>query len=186
MIALPSFVIVAAATLLLAGSPAEKKAPAPLTGGFDPEDVLLNLERIVQRRDWQRYGDYLAADFRFIPYSGVYQEIPPVPWDLWDREWELKFIERLLSPTRGASLSLLEKVLDRGPESGDRAEWDLVYHLVSGGVQFRSRAIFVFVKVDNRWFLREWIDTTVETDPLSGGLLQTSGSLRGAIKKGEF
>jgi hypothetical protein len=39
------------------------------------------------------------------------------------------------------------------------------------------------VKVDNLWYLREWIDTTMETDKKTGDFLQTSGSLRGALSQ---
>ena len=86
-----------------------------------------------------------------------------------------------VSSEAAPSLSLLENVLDPGPNPVDRAEWDLVYTLNARGGMFSSRAIFVFVKVDNLWFLKEWIDTTMETDEETGEFLQTSGSLRGVL-----
>ena len=182
MIHVPGVFVVALTTLMLAAGPVEKQRPAPLIGAFDPEQVLVNLEQRINDRDWKRYADFLAEEFRFIPYSGVYLEYPRVAWDLWDHTREIGFIEELVSPAKGgATLSLLDKVLNRGLESRDRAEWDLVYTLTTRDQVFRSRAIFVFQKVDNLWFLREWIDTTVETDNESGGARPTSGSLRGAL-----
>jgi hypothetical protein len=182
MIPIPGLFVVAVTTLMLTGGPVSEKNPEPLTGAYDPEQVLVNLEQRIKDRDWKRYGDFLAPEFRFTPYSGVYQEIPPVPWYLWERDWEIQFIEKLVSPAKGgASLSLLKKILNKGLESRSRAEWDLVYTLSARGQTFSSRAIFVFVKVDNLWYLREWIDTSLETDEKTGEFLQTSGSLRGVV-----
>lgn len=177
MISIPGLLVVAVTSLLLAGGPETPSQPPPFSGAFDPEELLLQMEQRVKARDWKRYGDLLAKDFRFVPYSGVYTEIPAVPWDLWGRHWELQFFNDLLSSGE-ATLSLLDNVLDPGPESRDRAEWDLVYNFNSRYGLFSSRAIFVFVKVDNRWFLKEWIDTTLETDPKTEEFIQTSGSLR--------
>jgi hypothetical protein len=180
MIPIPGLLVVVVTTLMMFGGPEIPQVPPPFSGAFDPEELLIQMEQRVEERDWKKYGDLLAEDFRFIPYSGVYVEIPTVPWDLWCRSWELQFFEDLLSGG-GASLSLLENVLDPGPESRGRAEWDLVYKFSSRYGTFSSRAIFVFVKVDNRWFLKEWIDTTMETDEETEGFLQTSGSLRRAV-----
>jgi hypothetical protein len=180
----PRFPIVAvAAALLLAAAAAPAQRPEPLTGGFDPEDVLVNLEQRVKERDWKRYGEFLAPDFRFVPDSGVPLEYPAVDWDAWGRRQEIRFARELVSPGHDAALNLRDKVLERGRESEGRAEWDLVYTLTSRGQVFRSRAILVFVRVEGLWFLREWIDTTVETDPETGSFLPTSGSLRGALSR---
>lgn len=180
MIPLPGLLVAAVTTLMMVGGPETPPQPPPFSGAFDPEELLLKMEQRVKERDWKRYGDLITEDFRFIPYSGVYTEIPAVPWDLWGRNWELQFFNDLLS-SGGATLSLLENVLDRGPESRDRAEWDLVYNFHSRYGSFSSRAIFVFVKVDHRWFLKEWIDTSMETDQKTGDFIQTSGSMRRAV-----
>jgi hypothetical protein len=172
------------ATVLWASEARAPKRPEPLTGAFDPEQVLVNLEKRVADRDWKRYGDFLAKEFRFIPYSSVYLEYPSAGWALWGFDREIHFIEKLVSPSHGgATLVLLDGVVDRGPESRGRAEWDIVYTLTTRGQVFRSRAIFVFEQVDNLWYLREWIDTTIETDPDTGIAWQTSGSLRGALMR---
>ena len=154
-----------------------------MTGAFDPEQVLVNLEQTVKDRDWKRYGDFLAEDFRFIPFDSVPLEYPAVEWDKWDRAREIGFIEELVSPNYGAVLELLDNVLDRGLESHGRAEWDILYSLATRGQVFRSRAIFVFEKVDNLWYLREWIDTTIETDKETGAAFSTSGSLRVVLSR---
>lgn len=163
------------------GTTAQK--PEPLTGGFDPDDVLANLEQRIKERDWKRYGDFLAPDFRFVPYSAVPQEYPNVAWDDWGLKQEIRFIRELVSPSHRASLVLRDEILDQGQESRGRAEWDLVYTLTSRGQVFRSRAVFVFVKMDNLWFLQEWIDTTVETEEETESFLATSGALRGALSR---
>lgn len=155
----------------------------PLTGAFDPEDVLVNLEQRIKDRDWKRYGDFLAEDFRFVPFDAVRLEHPPVIWDEWGRALEIAFVQEMVSPNHGARLSLLDNVLERGSEAKGRAEWDLVYTLNFGGQEFRSRAVFVFERVDNLWYLREWIDTTIETDEDGGNALSTSGSLRAALSR---
>ena len=167
--------------ILATGTTAQQ--PKPLTGGFDPDDVLANLEQRIAERDWKRYGDFLAPDFRFVPHSAVPVEYPNVAWDDWGLKQELRFIRELVSPSHRASLELRAEVLDRGPESQGRAEWDLVYTLTSRGQVFRSRAVFVFVKMDNLWFLQEWIDTTVETEEETESFLATSGTLRGALSR---
>lgn len=169
--------------LLLMANVTVAQKPEPLTGGFDPEDVLANLEQRIKERDWKRYGDFLASDFRFVPYSAVPVEYPNVAWDDWDRKKELRFIRELVSPTHRASLQLFDEILDPGQESQGRAEWDLVYTLTTRGQVFRSRAVFVFVKLDNLWFLQEWIDTTVETKGDTESFLSTSGTLRGALAR---
>ena len=180
----PRFLTVILATLMLVSGTSAAQRPEPFTGAFDPEDVLVNLEQMVVDRDWKRYGDFLAKQFRFIPYSAVYLEYPTVAWDLWGQAREIGFVEELVSPSQGgATLKLMDNVLDRGPESRGRAEWDLVYTLSTRGQVFQSRAIFVFQKVDNLWFLREWIDTTIETDKDSEAAIPTSGSLRGALSQ---
>ena len=48
---------------------------------------------------------------------------------------------------------------------------------------FKSRAIFVFEKVDNLWYLLEWTDTTIETAKESGLAFTTSGTLRGVLSR---
>ena len=169
--------------LLLTAGPASAQKAKPMTGAFDPEQVLVNLEQTVKDRDWRRYGDFLAEDFRFIPFDSVPLEYPTVEWDKWGRKREIGFIEELVSPNFGAVLELQDNVLDRGIESHDRAEWDILYSLVTRGQVFRSRAIFVFEKVDNLWYLREWIDTTIETDKESGAAYSTSGSLRVVLSR---
>ena len=157
--------------------------PQPLTGAFDPETLLLQLEQLVKNRDWKTYGTYLSPGFRFIPYASLWVEYPTMEWDLWGKHRELDFIQEMVAPHHRASLNLLDNVLDPGLESHGRAEWDLVYTLVSRGMVFQSRAIFVFEEVDNLWYLREWVDTTIENDPESGADLQTSGSLREALSR---
>jgi hypothetical protein len=175
------FLIMALSTVL-AWEVGAAQRPEPLTGAFDPEQVLVNMEERVAERDWKRYGDFLAKEFRFIPYSSVYVEYPSVEWALWGRDREILFMEDLVSPSHdGAELVLLEGVVDRGLESRGRAEWDIIYTLTTRGEVFRSRAIFVFEQVDNLWYLREWIDTTIETDKETGTAWQTSGSLRGSL-----
>jgi hypothetical protein len=174
-------VILAALLMLTTGAPAQR--PEPMTGGFDPEDVLSNLEQRIQERDWIRYADFLAADFRFVPFSQVPQEYPTVDWDAWGRKEEIRFIEELVSPSQTATLNLHDKILDKGRESQGRAEWDLVYTLTYSGQAFQSRAIMVFEKVDNLWFLLEWIDTTMETEEDTGSPIETSGTLRGALSR---
>ncbi len=177
------FLAVALTSLLLSGGSASAKRAEPLAGAFDPEQVLVNLEQVVKERDWKRCGDFLAKEFRFIPYDSVPLECPRVKWVKWGRVQEIGFIQELVSPDHRATLNLLGNVLDRGHESQGRIEWDLVYTLVSRDQVFRSRAIFVFEKVDNLWFLRRWIDTTIETDKKSGAAFPTSGSLRGALSR---
>ncbi len=177
------FLAATLASLLLFGEPASSQRPEPLTGAFDPEQVLVNLEQIVKARDWKRYGDFLAGEFRFIPYDSVPIEYPLVKWEEWGREREIWFIQELVSPDHGATLDLLGNVLDRGHESKGRLEWDLVYTLVSRGQVFRSRAIFVFERVDNLYYLRRWIDTTIETEKETEAAIPTSGSLRGALSR---
>ena len=172
------FLITILAALLLVAGPAAAQKGKPLTGAFDPEQVLANLELTVKERDWRRFGDFLAEDFRFIPFDSVPLEHPSVEWDKWGREREIRFVEELVSPNFGAVLELREHILVRGPESHDRAEWDLIYSLVTRGQLFRSRAIFVFERVDDLWYLREWTDTTIETDKETGAAFSTSGSLR--------
>ncbi len=169
--------------LLLASGPTAAQKDKPLTGAFDPEQVLVNLEQTVKDRDWRRYGDFLAEDFRFIPFDSVPLEHPAVEWDEWGRAREIRFIEELVSPNYGAVLELRNNVLDRGPESNDRAEWDILYSLVTRGQVFRSRAIFVFERVDDLWYLREWIDTTIETDKETESAFSTSGSLRVVLSR---
>ena len=171
------------AFLLFSAVGAEAQRPKPLTGGFDIEEVLTELEKTVLERDWKRYSDFLTSDFRFTPYHSVVQEYPGIKWDEWDRAREIGFIRDLVAPEFGAVLKLRGQILDRGPVSLDRAEWDLVYSLDSRGGTFKSRAILVFEQIDNLWFLREWIDTTIESDKESGGEFQTSGSLRGMLSR---
>ena len=48
--------------LLLTAGPASAQKAKPMTGAFDPEQVLVNLEQTVKDRDWRRYGDFLAED----------------------------------------------------------------------------------------------------------------------------
>lgn len=181
--------------VLLAGGPALGQAgaeqttgpeadpkPAPLTGGFDIEDVLTQLEKTVADRDWKRYGDYLTEDFRFTPYDAVISAHPEVKWEKWDLLQEKSFIRQLTAPYNHAALKLRGQILDRGPESDGLAEWDLVYTLVYQDREFKSRAIFVFQEIDNLWFLREWIDTTIEYNPATHKAVQTSGSLRALLR----
>lgn len=169
--------------LLAAGQVAFAQSPPPLTGGFDIEEVLTELEKTVVKRDWARYRDFLTPDFSFTPYHGVVSEYPSVKWDEWGRDRETAFIRELVAPGYGAGLKLRGQILDRGQESHDRAEWDLVYTLDSRGGIFKSRAIMVFEKIDNLWFLREWIDTTIESDKETGEEFQTSGTLRGMLSR---
>ena len=56
----------ALAAFILATGPAAAKGPPPLTGAFDPEQVLINLEKTLKNRDWKRYGEFLAEDFRIV------------------------------------------------------------------------------------------------------------------------
>ncbi|MEN8006610.1 MAG: hypothetical protein ABFS42_06310 [Candidatus Krumholzibacteriota bacterium] len=177
------FLPVILAALLADNGPAVAQAAKPLTGAFDPEQVLANLEETVAERDWKRYGDFLAENFRFVPFPSVTLEHPPVEWDLWDREREIGFIQEMVSPNKGATLVLLDNVLVKGSESKGRSEWDLVYTLNFGGQEHRSRAIFVFEKVDKLWYLREWIDTTIETDKKSDAAFPTSGTLRASLSR---
>jgi hypothetical protein len=170
------------ALLVMGGSADATLGPAPLTGAFDPEQVLVQLEKAVEERDWKRYGEFLAPDFRFVPFDAVRLEYPAVMWDEWGRAREMRFVEELVSPNHGATISLRDNVLIKGQESRGRAEWDLVYSLNSRGQVFRSRAIFVFEKVDNLWYLLEWIDTTIENREDSESPLSTSGTLRGALR----
>lgn len=169
--------------LLLSSQMAYGQSPPPLTGGFDIEKVMTELEKAVVDRDWKRYRDFLTPDFSFTPYDGVISEYPTVKWDEWDRDRETGFLKELLSPSYTTVLKLRGKVIDRGQESHGRAEWDLVYTLGTRGGIFKSRAILVFQKIDNLWFLREWIDTTIETDEETGVEFQTSGSLRGVLSR---
>jgi len=169
--------------LFLASSSATAQKAKPLTGAFDPEQVLVNLEQRVRDRDWKWYSDFLAPDFRFTPYFAVIQEYPDLEWDQWGRARETGFIRELLDPAHAANLTLLDQVLDRGIESRGRAEWDLVYTLETRGGVFKSRAIFVFEKVDNLWYLLEWTDTTIETAKESGLAFTTSGTLRGVLSR---
>ena len=89
----------------------------------------------------------------------------------------------MVGPNRGATLDLFGGILERGRESRGKAEWDLVYTLESMGQVFRSRAIFVFQKIDNLWYLLEWTDTTIENDEDTDSPPATSGSLRGALSR---
>ena len=157
--------------------------PAPLTGGFDIQEVLTQLEKTVGDRDWKRYGEFLTPDFRFTPYDAVVSSYPEVKWEEWDLLQEKTFIRHLTAPYNRAALKLRGQIIDRGQESHGRAEWDLVYTLVYQGREFKSRAIFVFEKIDNLWFLREWIDTTIEYDKETRKALETSGSLRAMLRK---
>jgi hypothetical protein len=179
----PVALIIALAAILVSGQAAFAQRPPPLTGGFDIEEVLTELEKTVATRDWARYRDFLTPDFSFTPYHGVVSEYPSVKWDEWDLDRETAFLRELVAPDFGASLKLRGQILDRGPESHDRAEWDLVYTLDSRGGLFKSRATLVFEKIDNLWFLREWIDTTIESDKETGEEFQTSGSLRGMLSR---
>lgn len=169
--------------LLLSSQVAYAQRPPPLTGGFDIGKVMTELEKAVVDRDWKRYRDFLTPDFSFTPYHGVVAEYPTVKWDEWDRNRETGFLKELMSPSHTAVLSLHGKIIDRGQESHGRAEWDLVYTLEARGGIFKSRAILVFQKIDNLWYLREWIDTTIESDKESGVEFQTSGSLRGMLRR---
>lgn len=164
--------------LFLGTAVAGDRKAKPMSGAFDPEQVLANLEQAIRNRDWNRYADFLAADFSFIPFDSVLMEHPPVDWEEWGRAREVAFIRELVNPNRGATLQLLENVLERGLEAKGRSEWDLVYTLNYGGQRYRSRAVFVFERVDNLWYLREWIDTTIEMDKITGKTWSTSGSLR--------
>lgn len=177
VIAVAAMTLFCGAGIARDGKVKEGKAE-PLTGAFAPEQVLANLEKAVAERDWRRYGDFLAGDFRFRPFDAVLDEHPPVDWKKWGRSREIAFIKELVNPNQGAALDLRGRVLQKGRETEGRSEWDLVYDLVYGGRHFRSRAVFVFERVDGLWYLREWIDTTVETDGESGSPFSTSGSLR--------
>lgn len=171
------------ACLLFSATGSESQHPKPLTGGFDIDEVLTELEKTVLERDWKRYSDFLTSDFSFTPYHSVVQEYPGVKWGEWGRAREISFIRELVAPEFGAVLKLRGQILDKSPESHGRAEWDLVYSLDSRGGIFKSRAILVFEKIDNLWFLREWIDTTIESDKETGAAFQTSGSLRGMLSR---
>jgi hypothetical protein len=175
--------ILVLAAILVSGNSAFAQRPPPLTGGFDIEEVLTELSATLKARDWRRYRDFLTPDFRFTPYHSVVQEYPTVIWDEWDRDREIAFIRELVDPHYSASLKLRDQILDRGQESHGRAEWDLVYTLDGRGGTFKSRAILVFEKIDNLWYLREWIDTTIESDKETGKVFQTSGSLRGMLSR---
>jgi|GEM_PF-2504770 len=174
-------VIIALALPVRPAGTAVAQEPPPLTGAYDPETLLRQLEKLVEARDWKSYAEYLSPGFRFIPYASLWVEYPTMEWDLWGRDREIDFIEEMVTGGGQSSLRLLDKVLDAGLESHGRSEWDLIYTLVSRQTVFRSRAIFVFEEVDNLWYLREWIDTTIENDPETGAQLQTSGSLREAL-----
>lgn len=171
------------AVLMVTGPSASAEKPDPLTGAFDPEQVLKNLETTVKERDWKRYADFLAPGFRFIPYSAVTRDYPAVDWEEWGRKEEIVFVREMVGPNRGATLDLFGGIVERGRESRGKAEWDLVYTLESMGQVFRSRAIFVFQKIDNLWYLLEWTDTTIENDEDTDSPTSTSGSLRGALSR---
>ena len=126
--------------LCIGPASAEQPQPQPLTGAYDPETLLLQLEQLVKNRDWKTYGTYLSPGFRFIPYASLWVEYPTMEWDLWGQWRELDFIQELVAPNHRSSLNLLDNVLDRGLESHGRAEWDLVYTLVSLEMVFQSRA----------------------------------------------
>lgn len=181
LLLLPLAVILTAVLFLATGASAQK--PAPMTGAFDPGDVLENLEQRVEDRDWIRYRDFLSDDFRFVPFPQVTHDYPMVDWDSWGIEEEIRFIREFVSPSQTASLDLTGQVLEKGRESRGRAEWDLVYTMNFSGQAFQSRATMVFEKVDNLWFLLEWVDTTMETEEDTGSTLETSGTLRGALNR---
>jgi hypothetical protein len=175
------FFVLVLAGLLVTGAPGADTKPDPLSGAFDPEQVLLNLEATVKARDWKRYADFLAPGFRFVPFAAIPTDYPGVDWEQWDRKQEIVFIRELVGPDRGAVLDLSGRILDKGRESHGKAEWDLVYTIESMGQVFTSRAVFVFQKIDNLWYLAAWTDTTIESEEDTARPLPTSGSLRGAL-----
>lgn len=158
----------------------EAPAAEPMMRAIDPQDLLANMSRAAGRRDIPTYLGCLADSFRFTPYGAERVAYREVDWSHWDRNKEVEFVKRWLSPVRNPGLDLHD-VLFRSSTGPDRAEWDLVYRMQADG-EYRSRAIFVMVRRNHDWYLEEWIDTTIESTE-DGVPYPTSGEARAILMR---
>jgi hypothetical protein len=153
----------------------------PMTGAESPAQVLGKLQTAVSTRDRELWADCLVDSFRFTPYAGVVASYPQINWDEWGLARELNFVEWLLSPARKADLDLLGHVIERGIQSRNKSEWELVYTLTVDGTTFRGRATFRFVEIRSLWYLASWTDTRQEL--YDNTLAPTSGEVRASIER---
>ena len=155
-------------------------AVEPLSGAGDPEELLRYLAQAADEDDAPLYISCLDDSFRFVPYHSVPSQYPDIDWKHWGRKQERIFAEEWLGPMRTAGLDL-DLILDRTSISLDQEEWDVFYQMVLDGAQFSSRAVFVMRRVGHRWYLAEWIDTTLLVMG-NGVWVPTSGAARALIR----
>ncbi len=151
------------------------------TGAKEPEGVLAHMEASVQLRDFEEFRTVLADSFVYIPDLLTVQMYPEIDWDNWDLQMEENFLRKMLSPVSKAEIFLLKNITERGAPYDGQARYELVYNIVAGGQNFTGKARFVFVEVENRWYLWKWEEIEDVTNPATGTIFTNSGIVRASL-----
>lgn len=131
-------------------------------------------------------GEAAGSNFRYIPDSQTQLDFPGVDWANWSREQEMSFINNFYNNVSAVLADLRYEDLDIGDPSGGAADWRFTYLIdvtdVSGTVTRYGGTCEVMLRLRGSfWYIEEWIDEEGASDPDTGAILPTMGSLRGAF-----
>jgi len=190
------------ATLLLAallpavaGCFFEPRDPEPPASGTpvvylprgEAENVVANAEIALNARDAAGWDDAIGENFAYHPDDQTSNvDYPDVDWDNWDRSREMAFVASFFASVNQVQMDLNQTVQSVEELGGGAELWTLVYFMTvttSQGTQtkYSGRAELTLRLIGSYWFIDDWRDLEGETDPDTGGLLATMGSVRGAF-----
>jgi len=170
-------------TLTAPEAMAQSVQDKPLTGAFNPLEVLEIMERTCDEGDLREFRKVLADSFVYTPDLATLSAHSQLPWDHWDLGLELKFLEQLLNPARVAELVLRKGIRQKTTHHRGRADYEIRYEIHFDGTLYSGEATFRFVETGSRWYLWQWLESVPVQDRESGSPLDTSGELRALLTR---
>jgi hypothetical protein len=175
-----------------------REAEPPTTGTevvYLPRGEALNVwgnaEISLNAIDSPGWGDAVGSEavgssFRYIPDGQTLINFPGVDWANWTREQEMNFINNFFNNVSAVQANLRYVDVFVEDPSGGAADWRFTYLIdvtdVSGAVTRYGGTCEVRLRLRGSfWYIEEWIDEEGASDPDSGAILPTMGSLRGAF-----
>ncbi len=152
----------------------------------EAQNVWANAEIALNALDAAGWADAIGSVFRYIPDGQTQQDFPNVDWDNWTRDAEMAFINNFFNNVSLVQAALRDEDIEVGQPSGGEADWTVIYFLtvtdVTGAeTKYRGRCEIKLRLRGSFWYVEEWIDEEGASDPDTGAILPTMGSLRGAF-----
>lgn len=151
------------------------------TGAEGPDGVLLHLETAVKLRNFKEYRSVLPDSFVYIPDLASSLMYPEVDWANWDITMEETFLRQMLSPVNKSEMILTNRITERGMPYDGQARYELIYEILIGGRSYVGKARFIFIEVEDRWYLWKWEEIEAVVSKENGETLTNSGIVRASI-----